>query len=702
MTIRPPSKREILNTASVIALVSCVFAVYRSVYQAPFYFEIVMSSSQPVNAQLFYDISHGFNEPDSARVTQNKANVVSVLRFPLPAATYHSFRFDPADGGGLSIVIRDTRIVDLWGSVVAHFRPQQLQQPHDIAQMEVHDDEAVLKLSSENIDPNVTINLASPMILSGSKAARLASAAREFALTFLLLCLLAACWLLFVPRQRSISSLLFVGLLAFVLLLAWKRFFAPLSWDEELFIWQGWMVKNGSVPYRDFFEPKPPLIFFSNALGLALFGLQGNVFRIIPTVVAISAVLLFQLAMLRQRILPWLATLLSAQAALWLIGPEFHDTGLNDTETYGFAFTLLGFSCGLLSTHDISKPRKLTLQIVSGICFGLAVSSKELFVAATVPAWFLAGLCGQNGKLALRQLAASAVGVLFVATVILGYLVSHSALSAYVELVRYYRPMAANFCMDIGRFPRVTGFAVIRECLSMLHGSLYNGGHLAFIIALWIASVCLPHRLAWPTRGIVLAVAGGAALAGMVAISIGYCFWKHYFLLGATGLLLPAVIGAEGATHYLLKQRLWIRASALAALAVLFVFVGWPTCLTVIRETRSGLPLDPLAVQTIEAHSKPGDYILSTESPYIYAATNRRSPLGVCGLIDVVLPYTAAIPMLRLDSLREQLEEHVPKVCYFASWMRPRQQTLHKLLFDPFLAEHHYVRVSDRLWYLPD
>ena len=138
-------------------------------------------------------------------------------------------------------------------------------------------------------------------------------------------------------------------LAAFVYLYASARFFAPIAPDEEQFIWQGSLINNGDVPYRDFFEPKPPVIFFANALGLALFGFKDLLFRIVPTVVAVAALLFFYLAMIRRKVVPWLIALLTAQAALWLLGSDFHDNGLNDTETYGFCFTLLGFSIGSLS-----------------------------------------------------------------------------------------------------------------------------------------------------------------------------------------------------------------------------------------------------------------------------------------------------------------------------------------------------------------
>ncbi len=116
-------------------------------------------------------------------------------------------------------------------------------------------------------------------------------------------------------------------------------------------------------------------MFFANALSLALFGLKDFLFRILPTTVALVSILVFYLALLKRRIVAWLSVLLTAQVVFWLLGPEFHDSGLNDAETYGFAFTLLGFSFGWLSGSIESRPGRIALQVLSGICLGLAVFS---------------------------------------------------------------------------------------------------------------------------------------------------------------------------------------------------------------------------------------------------------------------------------------------------------------------------------------
>src|SRR5258708_16405005 len=38
--------------------------------------------------------------------------------------------------------------------------------------------------------------------------------------------------------------------------------------DKEIFTYTGWAISKGLVPYRDFFDHKPPLIFFIYSPGL--------------------------------------------------------------------------------------------------------------------------------------------------------------------------------------------------------------------------------------------------------------------------------------------------------------------------------------------------------------------------------------------------------------------------------------------------
>jgi hypothetical protein len=297
------------------------------------------------------------------------------------------------------------------------------------------------------------------------------------------------------------------------------------------------------------------------------------------------------------------------------------------------------------------------------------------------------------------------VGGIGIGLVFLVYLVTHSAFGSYLDLLRFSKGLAANYAVDIGRFPRVSGLSVIPSSWKMLQNQLYNFAHLAFVLPLWAAASILAFRKPKHMSMIVdWGIAVGALILGMVGVSVGYAFWKHYFLIGTAGLLPLCVLGGEAVSCLLATKRRHISLAAFIVLTGLFFFVAKAPIQEALAEKPAGytLPWDSIVTETIEQHSKPGDYILAPEGPVIYVAMNRRCPLPVAGPPDDILPYMAsASSTLQMESLRAELEKNLPKVCYFAGWLRPRQKKWHELLYDPILAKHHYVKVNDRLWYLP-
>jgi len=508
------------------------------------------------------------------------------------------------------------------------------------------------------------------------------------------------------PARASFAWLLALSLLYLAYWYVRARLVVPIAFDEEAVVWGGWLMTHGGVPYRDFFEPKPPVIFLANYLGMSLFGYKDSLFRIVPTVLALCSIFLFYLALLKRKVVPWLTALLSAQVAFWLLGPEFHDSGLNDSETYGFAFCLLGFSFGSLSGSAKARTLKIVLQLLSGTCLGLAVFSKELFLFSVAPVWLIAAWNRKDGRWEWRQLIFSAAGALAVALALLSYLAIHSALRPYLDLISFYRAFAANYCIDIGQFPRVSGWSVLLPSWEKLHGALYNFRHLAFILSLWIALLLLARRRANSRlRWIEPALALLAVVLGMIAVSIGHCFWVHYFLMGMMGLVLLSVISAEALSLFLSEAHAVASVAVFAGLSALLFFVAQDATRRVLAQEPmfQHAPWDAILLQTINQHSKPGDYILTTGGPLLYVDQNRKSPLGLNFFVDEILSYvTTKNRVLQMAVLRKNLENHLPKVCYFPGWVRSRQEKFRELLFDPLLLKYNYTRVNDSIWYLPD
>lgn len=107
--------------------------------------------------------------------------------------------------------------------------------------------------------------------------------------------------------------------------------------DKEIFKYTGFLLKEGAVPYRDFFDHKPPLIFFFNYLH-ALFG--GWFFWLLDTALVLYCSIQFlQLNIKHKVVFPFFLPLLFN----FLIRDHHISSGVGLTREYTTIFILLFF-----------------------------------------------------------------------------------------------------------------------------------------------------------------------------------------------------------------------------------------------------------------------------------------------------------------------------------------------------------------------
>jgi uncharacterized membrane protein len=129
--------------------------------------------------------------------------------------------------------------------------------------------------------------------------------------------------------------------------------------DKEIFKYTGLVLHKGGVPYRDFFDHKPPLIFFLNYLGLAL-GSWG--LWIIDTLLILSATLLFFNTCKTHKVsLAWLPPVLFNL----MIRNNSVSMGIGMTREYSTIFLLVSF-CLVMSEH---KYKFYLLGLATGMVF---------------------------------------------------------------------------------------------------------------------------------------------------------------------------------------------------------------------------------------------------------------------------------------------------------------------------------------------
>lgn len=145
------------------------------------------------------------------------------------------------------------------------------------------------------------------------------------------------------------------------LLLSWMHgpLFDFFDYDKELFKYMGMAVVKGQVPYRDFFDHKPPLIYFLHALAFVL-GKWGLFF--ISSSLALVASLMFYLLCKRFKIVfPWLLPLFFNL----LLRAHIVSLGLGLTRGYTTIFLIMFFCF----TYSQWKSRNYFMGLLAGLTF---------------------------------------------------------------------------------------------------------------------------------------------------------------------------------------------------------------------------------------------------------------------------------------------------------------------------------------------
>ena len=182
--------------------------------------------------------------------------------------------------------------------------------------------------------------------------------------------------------NRSYTSLLFLLTACVLLSLLYCPPYDLQIDDKDIYHYGGMVILRGGVPYRDFFDHKPPLIFFLNAAGLFL-GSWG-LWVIDLALTLLTTVILFRTCERNKLPFPWLLPLLFN-----LMFREFLiSLGMGMTRGYTTMLQLL-FFCVLVSRH---RYRDLFAGLLAGLIFFMQ-QDQVLFVAPfLIVSWFSTGV----------------------------------------------------------------------------------------------------------------------------------------------------------------------------------------------------------------------------------------------------------------------------------------------------------------------
>jgi hypothetical protein len=501
----------------------------------------------------------------------------------------------------------------------------------------------------------------------------------------------------------AFDALALVWLWLFHRILGLSYRFAQIAYDEHFFLTEGWSVLKGQVPYRDFQEFKPPVIFFVNALGLQYFGLQGLGYRKFLSLLSISGFLALAIALLSRRTNRFLVI-----GALMLMINHFYDDGLhnaviNDAETLSLDFFMLGTGVLLIRTKW-----ERAQQILGGVLLALSPLSKEPMLFAAGAAWLtLLVLHGfeAGGVRAARRFA------LFTSTGRGGggafwffyMLVTHS-LSWYVLQLELSIAYTRNYAYQMRWASPSPAGGELADTLRRLAAAYVDAAHLAVFIPFFVALVALAGR-----RWIVSVAAVVTFAASLYAVSVGHGFAPRYFIMAMTGTFFCVVLGVlalDGAAKRSGREMSrWVGATWLAIACALTL----PRFQAEWQKRRSYRVEPPPVAQSdidfVRAHTSASDKIWTTGDPLLYVYSDRVSAFrGGIVLDEIIDYYPGKTDKERLSVIRQGLVENRPKLVVIADDMvsARRQQRYMRALVLPFLRDGGYVQLDDRFYLRPD
>lgn len=201
------------------------------------------------------------------------------------------------------------------------------------------------------------------------------------------------------------SALILLGIL--IVLVPISPLVMPLAnRDSGVFLYMGWRILHGEIPYLHVWDHKPPVIFYLNALGLALAGgSDWGVWLIELAALALAAVLGYRLV---RRAFGVEAAVVSL--ALWLASLILVIQGGNRTTEFALP---LQFACLWLAAdlharrHDVR--RAAAIGLLCALLFWTKQNAVGVGIAVVLYLVVDRTRTGQWGRLG-RELAALAAG----------------------------------------------------------------------------------------------------------------------------------------------------------------------------------------------------------------------------------------------------------------------------------------------------
>lgn len=228
-----------------------------------------------------------------------------------------------------------------------------------------------------------------------------------------------------VTKLQRLAEVCFLFVLALLVLVPASPFIQRLtSWDSGVFLYIGWQMGSGALPYRDLWDHKPPLIFVIDMVGLALGGgSRWGVWAL--ELVSLTAAVWFLFDLLRRAV----GTLAAWYGVLaFLVSAFVTMDGGNYTTEYALLPQCVMLWVIATAPHDyFSKRRAFVLGLLSGLLFWLKQNDIAIPLALGLYVLFQWVFTAQK-RAVLESFGALAGGALLVTVAVIAPFVLQGAL----------------------------------------------------------------------------------------------------------------------------------------------------------------------------------------------------------------------------------------------------------------------------------
>lgn len=482
-----------------------------------------------------------------------------------------------------------------------------------------------------------------------------------------------------------------------------KRYiFSGLGYDEHGYISMGYFLSDGLVPYKDFFELKSIGIILMNALGYKLFGIENCAFKYIEFIFLFPTIIIFYLSLVHYKISRLLSFFIVYYSVFLILYPDFHYISLNDSETYGFIFSILSF-CSLIFKM---KTKAYLPCFLSGVFMAMAFLSKEPFFFSLSPFSLLVFFDTNPFKTNLKRFLSIVIGVLSVIITFFAYLFFNGAIDGFLEKLDY----SVAYCNQYDSLFKnnLSNKSFLDTIFFDIENIIFKHNYLSMFfpfVGLYIYSIVFSKNKS------KLLIYISSALIGLWSISIGHLFFEKYFILGLFPMIALCIPGAESISHHAEKA---------SSKFYVYVFIvsftilssTYKTDFNLVKETlTSYIPANLIDFQDenfkkivlplVERITTKDDKVFFIGWMSMYACAKRKPATRYYYVSDRALEINSKFlsSKQRMGNLIHDLELNKPKVIYVdENWNKGEASKTYKNYIIPFIKRHKYLNCSHGLY----